>query len=121
MEGSKAVLLSRQGQQPLSCGIDKVRIANTFWSRLVGLLSRSSIDGSEGLLIVPCASIHTFFMRFAIDLVFLDKKNRVLGTCSDVFPNRIRLAPRGTHAVLEIAQGNVKKTGIHLDDLLIFD
>ena len=101
--------------------ISRVRVADTFLTRLVGLLSRSSIDLDEGLLIVPCASIHTFFMRFSIDLVFLDKDNKVLGTCSNVRPNRVRVAPKRTHSVLEIAEGNVKKTGIHLDDLLIFD
>lgn len=102
-------------------GLNFVRIADGFWSRLIGLLSKRSIEENEGLLIVPCTSIHTFFMRFTIDLVFLDKNNRVVGTCSNVYPNRIRFAPRKTHSVLEIAEGNVKKTGIHLDDLLIFD
>ncbi|MBA54655.1 MAG: hypothetical protein CMK89_09385 [Pseudomonadales bacterium] len=102
-------------------GLQFVRVANTFWSRLIGLLSRKGIEANEGLLIIPCSSIHTFFMRFTIDLVFLDRENRVLGTCSNVKPNRVRFAPRRTHSVLEIAEGNVKKTGIHLDDFLIFD
>jgi uncharacterized membrane protein (UPF0127 family) len=60
-------------------------------------------------------------MRFPIDLIFLDKKNRVLGVKQHVRPNQISLAPRGTCSLLELAEGNVKKTGIHLDDILLFD
>ena len=115
------ILVHRNDQAAFPIDLDKVDLANTFFSRLVGLLSRASLGEDEGLLIVPCSSIHTFFMRFAIDLVFLDKENKVLGMCCDVKPNRIRFAPKTTFKVLEIAQGNVKKTGIHLDDFLIFD
>ena len=116
----KVHIRSQKGADRFS-GLASVKLADSFWTRLVGLLSRSSINQDEGLLIVPCASIHTFFMRFPIDLVFLDKECRVVGTSGNVKPNRIRLAPKNTHSVLEIAEGNVKKTGIHLDDLLIFD
>ncbi|RLT97960.1 DUF192 domain-containing protein [Ketobacter sp.] len=120
MVGVCRAISSRTGKAR-STGLARVRTANTFWSRFIGLLNRSSLAEDEGLLITPCASIHTFFMRFTIDLVFLGQDNRVLGVSSNVRPYRIRLSPRGTCSVLEIAQGNVKKTGIHLDDRLIFD
>jgi hypothetical protein len=101
--------------------IVKVAVADTFLSRFIGLLGRSGLGVEEALLIKPCASIHTFFMRFPIDLVFLDKQNRVLRICTAVGPNRVRLGPRGTVSVLEVAEGNVRRTGIHLDDVLLFD
>lgn len=98
----------------------RVELANTFWSRLVGLLNRSSLDDDQGILLIPCTSIHTFGMRFAIDVVFLDRDGRVLGFADGVRSNRIRMAPRGTVMVLEVADGNRSRTGIHLDDCLIF-
>jgi len=101
--------------------ITRLQLANTFWRRLVGLLARPSLGLDEGLLITPCASIHTLGMRFTIDLVFLDRDNKVLGFSTGVKPNRVRMAPRGTRSVLEVAEGNVIRTGIHLDDVLIFD
>lgn len=98
-----------------------VKLANTFWSRLIGLLDRGSLGRNEGLLLEPCSSIHTVGMRFSIDVIFLDRASRVLGFADDVRPNRLRVSPRGTHKVLEIAVGNRSRTGIHLDDYLIFD
>ncbi|HAU16661.1 MAG: hypothetical protein CSH49_09090 [Alcanivorax sp.] len=121
MSGLSTLHIQRAGKPIGSNGLTRIRTADTFLTRLIGLLSRSSIGSEEGLLIVPCASIHTFFMRFTIDLVFLDNDNKVLGVKENVKPNRISLAPKGTYAVLEIAQGNVMRTGIHLDDTLIFD
>lgn len=99
----------------------QVALADTFYTRLVGLLAHRSLDDQSGLLIVPCGSIHTMGMRFSIDVVYLDRNGKVLGYSDHVKPNRFRFAPRGTHAVLEVAEGNRKRTGIHLDGYLIFD
>lgn len=99
----------------------RVELANTFWSRLVGLLNRSWLDDNQGILLIPCTSIHTFGMRFAIDVIFLGRDGRVLGFADGVKSNRIRMAPRGTVMVMEVADGNRSRTGIHLDDCLIFD
>ena len=114
-------LALRRGSSTIQTGLGKIKVADSFLSRLIGLLNRASLEEDEGLLIVPCASIHTLAMRFTIDLVFIDKKNKVLGVDESVPPNRFRVAPKGTCAVLELADGNVSQTGIHLDDRLIFD
>lgn len=98
-----------------------VVIASTFWSRLVGLLGRSVLADHEGLLLEPCTDIHTLGMRFPIDVVFVDNQMKVLGFSDAVPPNKLRFSPRGTYAVLEVAVGNRKRTGINLDDYLIFD
>ncbi len=98
-----------------------VKLATTFLQRLIGLLSARQLSDYQGLIIAPCSSIHTFGMRFTIDVVFLDKSNRVIGYADSVRPNRIRMAPKGGEKVLEIAEGNRSRTGINLDDYLIFD
>ena len=98
-----------------------VQIANSFITRLVGLLGRKNISDNQALHILPCASIHTFGMRFSIDVVFLDINGRVVGFADNVKPNRIRFAPPGGISVIEVAEGNRSKTGINLDDYLIFD
>lgn len=119
MNKNKALLLSVPGfRSPRHVS---VVLANTFWSRAIGLLSRSMLLDSEALLITPCASIHTFGMRFAIDVVFLDSFNRVLAIRSDVKPFRVCYAPRGTRSVMELAAGNATRTGIALNNTLSFD
>lgn len=99
----------------------RVELANTFWSRLVGLLGRPVLEPGCGLLLQPCTSIHTLGMRFSIDVIFLDRASKVTGFADAVPPNRFRFAPAGTVQVLEVAVGNRTKTGIRLDDFLIFD
>ena len=98
-----------------------VELANTFWTRLAGLLGRRFLPLDRALLLDPCTSIHTLGMRFTIDIVFLDAAGRVIGYSDHVVPNRFRFAPKGTRSVLEIADGNRTNTGICLDDQLIFD
>lgn len=95
--------------------------ATTFLRRLVGLLGRGFLPDDECLWLQPCTSIHTFGMRFGIDVVFLDQNRRVKGFSDGVKPNRIRFAPRGTVSVLELSEGNRSRTGINLDDQLNFD
>ena len=98
----------------------KVTIAVSFLARLIGLLSRSSLADNQALLLLPCGGIHTIGMRFSIDVVFLAADGRVLGFADNVKPNRFRFAPKGTKQVLEVAEGNRIRTGIHLDDCLLF-
>lgn len=83
----------------------RIRVADTFPTRLVGLLARASLDPQEGLLFDPGGSIHTMWMRFPIDVVFLDERYRILRIASRVPPWRFVLAPRQTRFVLELAAG----------------
>jgi len=57
---------------------EKAKIANTSWLRMKGLLGKSGLEHGEGLIIVPCSAIHTFFMKFAIDVAFVDKNGVVV-------------------------------------------
>ena len=68
---------------------NKVRTAQTFLSRLVGLLGTAAIAEGEGLWIVPCRSVHTLGMRYPIDVAFLDATGVVVGILEGLPPNRV--------------------------------
>ena len=91
--------------------------ADTSSSRRKGLLKRTGLREGEGLWIVPCEAIHTFFMKFAIDVVFLDKKRRVVKTVNRLRPWRLALSWRG-RTVLELPAGTVERTGTRPGDQL---
>ena len=85
-----------------------VKVAKTFWTRLVGLQLCRHMAGDAGLWIAPCSSLHTCFMRFPIDVIMLDRNNIVLGTRRNVRPWRALLCVRGTAGVIETNVGAVK-------------
>lgn len=89
----------------------RVRIADTFVSRGLGLLVGAPIDRDEGLLIAPCSSIHTMGMRYTIDVVFMDRDARVCRVCGDVRAGRLRFG-WGARAVLELRAGVAAQHGI---------
>ena len=85
-----------------------VRVADGPITRAVGLLGRSGMEPGEGLWIVPCPMIHTWFMRFSIDVLFLDRGLKVLKVLEDFRPWRLSpLVPSG-HSVLELPAGALK-------------
>ena len=86
-------------------------LAETMFARLRGLLGRSGLAEGEGMLLRPASSIHTAFMRFAIDAVFVDKENRVVKVAPEIRPWRAA-ACRGARAVLERAAGEAERRGI---------
>lgn len=94
-----------------------IEIADSFWSRFVGLQGRRILDPHRGLLIVPCASIHTCWVRFPIDITFLDRSGIVLGVRRHVRPWRMVFAPRRTHAILEMNAGETPalNVGTHVE------
>jgi uncharacterized protein len=85
--------------------VPELDLAAGFWSRLRGWQFRSRPATGSGLLLAPCASIHTCWMRFALDIVWLDSEGAVLAVGRGVRPWRFALAPRGTLAVLEVPAG----------------
>jgi uncharacterized membrane protein (UPF0127 family) len=90
-------------------------IARTPARRLKGLLGRSALPPGEGILIRPAASIHTCFMRFAIDVVFLDRNGIVLRTVQRLRPWRAA-GQRRARAVLELAAGECARRGVRVGD-----
>lgn len=84
-----------------------VKVADTFVSRLVGLLGRKNIDEDEGLLLMNCSSIHCFFMKFTIDAVYLSKDMKVLYK-ETIMPWRIGKVVKGCAHVLELSEGTAR-------------
>lgn len=97
---------------------DRCVVADSPASRLKGLLGRSELRPGEGLLLRPASSIHTCFMRFSIDAVWLDRDWRVVGISDDVQPWRAA-AKRGAKAVLELPAGESARRGLALGDQLV--
>ncbi|HMF62168.1 MAG TPA: DUF192 domain-containing protein [Vicinamibacterales bacterium] len=90
---------------------DRVSVAATHASRAVGLLGRSGLDRGEALWIVPSRGVHTWGMRFAIDVVALDERGIVVDHVSRLKPWRIRLPRKGTSGVLELPAGTLAASG----------
>ena len=96
---------------------ERVEIAGTNVKRSKGLLGRKELPCGEGMWIIPCESVHTFFMQFPIDLIYLDKKLRVKKVKSSVKPWRIS-ACLSAHSVLELPAGTIQGTGTERGDSL---
>ena len=99
---------------------DRVAVAATRQTRRTGLLKHTSLPDGEGLWIVPCRGVHTFGMKFAIDVVALDESGRVIDLVADMQPRRIRLPRRGTAGVLELPSGWLARTGTSLGHRIEF-
>lgn len=98
---------------------ERVETADRGATRRKGLLGRDGLAPGDGLWIVPCESVHTFFMRFPIDLVYLDRKKRVRKVRSKVIPWRLS-ACLSAHSVIELAAGAVRASKTEPGDELEF-
>jgi uncharacterized protein len=97
----------------------QIGLADTFISRLFGLLGKSSLEDGAGLLIRPSSGVHTMWMRFAIDVIALDKNLRVLRTWQRLRPWRLTPVSFKIHSVLELAPGQVQRFNIEPGDQLV--
>jgi uncharacterized membrane protein (UPF0127 family) len=86
--------------------------------RIVGLLSADHLDAGSGLLIERTQSIHMFFMRFAIDAVFVDKDRRVTKTVADLRPWRVVWWARGARDCIELPAGAIASSSTQVGDRL---
>lgn len=110
-----ATLTSKTRNIPL---IRDLRIATRFWERGVGLLGRSGLGPEEALWIHRCSSIHTFFMAFAIDCVFVDRQLRVKRVFENVRPWRLIAPVWGASSVIEFPAGAAKRLEIRVGEEL---
>ena len=96
---------------------DRANVADTSAKRRTGLLKHTGLAPGEGLWIVPCESVHTFFMKFRIDVLFLNKKRKVL----KIRPSMKKWRIAGSllaHSVLELPAGTAERTGTRKGDQL---
>jgi uncharacterized membrane protein (UPF0127 family) len=99
---------------------EETEIADTPILRLRGLLGRDSLASGHGMLIHPSGSIHSSFMRFEFDAVFLDRDLQVVKLVARIPPWRMRSA-RHARSVLELAAGEIERRGIQVGDELAVD
>jgi uncharacterized protein len=92
----------------------QARIARCFLSRCVGLLGSGPLPEDHGLLFIPGGSIHTWYMRFAIDVIFLDADLNVSKVIHALRPWRFGWAPAGTRYVLELRAGTAASIGLRV-------
>lgn len=97
---------------------EDVRVADGLWSRFWGLMGRKRLPEDSGLLLKPSSSIHTAFMRFPIDVVFLDRDLRVVKVVPEMKPFRVAVAFRGAHSALELNAGAAAKAQVEAEDRL---
>jgi uncharacterized membrane protein (UPF0127 family) len=98
--------------------VERCLVAARPLRRMRGLLGRASLPGGEGILLRPAASIHTFFMRFPIDAVFLDRELVVVGIERDLPPWRAAARKRAS-SVLELAAGECSRRELREGDALV--
>ena len=96
---------------------DRCKIAESALSRMIGLLNRKNLQEGEGLLIVPCKQVHTLFMQFAIDAIFLTRDNEIIDI-AELRPWRVSRFYFKAHKVLETPLGTAKKLGLAPGDRL---
>jgi uncharacterized membrane protein (UPF0127 family) len=99
---------------------DRADIADTSAKRRTGLLKHKSLEPGEGLWIAPCEGVHTFGMKFPIDVIFLSRKKQVLKTRPAMVKRRIAFSLRA-YSVLELPAGTLAETGTVAGDQLEFE
>ncbi|MFZ7101890.1 MAG: DUF192 domain-containing protein [Peptococcaceae bacterium] len=96
---------------------DKIDVATSLTARLKGLLGRNSLENGEGLILDPCNAIHCIGMKFAIDVVFMDKGKKIIWIREDMEPGS-REAKKDAVYVLELPAGVIAQKGLEIGDTL---
>ncbi|RME17036.1 MAG: DUF192 domain-containing protein [Bdellovibrio sp.] len=115
MEANKVQLIDKTKNKVI---VSHLKKASSFSERLVGLLSKTSLKDNEGLWIPHCNSIHTFFMKFPIDAVFVNKQLIVQTLHPHLQPWRITWPNLKAHSVFELPSGSIQKYQIERGDQL---
>jgi hypothetical protein len=110
-------MLSLINERTRASVADIVEVAYSRQARRRGLLGRDSLDDDMALVLCPCLAVHTAFMQFPIDVVFVDRNGYAVHMVHDLQPWRIAGSLRA-RAVIELAAGRLKSTGVALGDRL---
>ncbi len=97
----------------------RARIADTFWARLKGLIGKRDLARGEGLVIVPCKGVHMWFMRFPIDVVYVDKEGKVIDVDENLPPWAVGRPRPSSHFVVELPAGTVAETSTRPGDRIV--
>jgi len=99
---------------------DKALIASSFFKRARGLLGKRAFTYGQALILKPCNSVHTYFMSFPIDVLFVNKNNTVIKIVTGLKPFRLSPICLKSRLVIELPPGTIKITSTSLGDQLIF-
>ena len=103
---------------------ENCKVASNIFTRVRGLLGRTSLEENEGLLIVPCPSIHMFGMKFSLDVIFLSRENAVTDFVENIAPGKYYVAKPEhgkAHSALEVPVGTIARTSTQRGDVLHFE
>ncbi|WP_312468860.1 DUF192 domain-containing protein [Neobacillus sp.] len=96
----------------------QINMADSFFTRLRGLMFRKDPIKNEGLLIIPCNAVHMFFMKFPIDVVLLNKQNEVVKVYHNLQPWRATKPVKAAYSTLELPAGSINQFGIHIGSII---
>ena len=99
--------------------VSSARVADSLAARLRGLIGSAPLGPGDGLLISPCSSIHTFWMSFPIDVIYLSSAQEVEGIDHSLAPWRLGSFHRNVHSVLELPAGTAEALGVRVGDRLL--
>jgi uncharacterized protein len=98
---------------------DNTRIARGYWQRMMGLMGQKTLAQGEGLIIDPCSSVHTHWMRFTIDVIYVNKDHVIVGIDHSLKPWRLGRFYKQVRYVVELPAGTALATGTQLGDQLL--
>ena len=102
-------------KQPVATSVG---VADNTWTRMKGLIGAKPLQEGEGLLIIPCSSIHTHFMSFPIDVLYVNTDLQVVAIDENMAPWRFGRLRRGVRFVIELPAGTASATGTEVGDQL---
>jgi uncharacterized membrane protein (UPF0127 family) len=97
---------------------NRIEVAETSLTRMVGLLGRRGLNAGEGLWIRPSSGVHTFFMRFSIDVIGLDKEMKVVKLWRRLVPYRVTSVSMTLSSVIELGPGAIDVCHVQIGDRL---
>ena len=109
-----------QIMSPDACVAGRAEVANTFGSRLIGLLGRDGLAPGSALVLKPSGLIHTAFMRFPIDVLFLDGRQRVVAKATDLQPFRVAWGGWKARMAVELPAGTIQRFELPIGTTLQF-
>jgi hypothetical protein len=97
---------------------DRIRLADTFVTRLRGVVGRRGLERGGGLLLSPCRAVHTLGCAHALDVVFIDRRGSVVAVYQDLRPMRVTRWVNAAEYALELPLGTISSTGTQVRDRL---
>ena len=99
---------------------ENVMVANTYLKRLRGLMFTKELPDQSALYIIPCNEIHTFNMKYSIDVLYLDRNNNILAIDEEITPGKIGKRVKNAVSVVELPSGKVKRVSVKIGQAVVF-